>query len=85
MAKSTRKYAKHLKRLRELAGLSQYVVSRGTGTDRSRLSSIENGYVWPRRYEIVKIERFVAHAQERRAVRLTNMLLLTCKSTGCLR
>lgn len=57
MDNSAKRTGHHLKQIRALAGLSQYSVSLGTGIDRSRLSSIENGYVSARTDEIEQIER----------------------------
>ena len=67
----------HLKQIRSLAGLSQYSVAVGTGIDRSRLSSIENGYVCARAHEVQQIERFIADAEYQRAARLNRVLLVS--------
>ena len=74
MDDSARRLAPRLKEIRRLAGLSHYSVSLGTGIDRSRLSSIENGYVCARVDEVEQIERFVADAQYQRAARLNRVL-----------
>ncbi len=60
-----------------MAHLSQYSVSIGTGIDRSRLSSIENGYISPRTDEVEQIERFVAEAQCQQVARLARVLSIT--------
>jgi hypothetical protein len=77
MFNSRKRLGTHLKQIRSLAGLSQYSVSVGTGIDRSRLSSIENGYVCARADEIQQIERFVADAEYQRAARLKRVLLVS--------
>jgi len=60
-----------------MAHLSQYSVSIATGIDRSRLSSIENGYISPRTDEVEQIERFVTEAQCQQIARLKRVLSLT--------
>jgi transcriptional regulator with XRE-family HTH domain len=66
MENTTRRLGHQLKQIRVVAHLSQYSVSIGTGIDRSRLSSIENGYIYPRTEEVEQIERFVSEAQRQR-------------------
>jgi predicted transcriptional regulator len=77
MEKSTRRLGRQLKRIRVTAHLSQYSVSIGTGIDRSRLSSIENGYICPRTDEVEQIERFVSEAQCQQMARLKRVLSIT--------
>jgi hypothetical protein len=59
-----------------MAHLSQYSVSIATGIDRSRLSSIENGYISPQIDEVEQIERFVSEAQCQQVARLKRVLSL---------
>lgn len=55
MAKKT--VAERLKKMRELAGLSQFALASRTGIDRTTISYIENGHVVPRPEQIATIEK----------------------------
>src|SRR5579863_5958199 len=77
MGNSTKRLGHQLKRMRVMAHLSQYSVSIGTGIDRSRLSSIENGYISPRADEVEQIDRFVSEAQRQQVARLRRVLSIT--------
>jgi transcriptional regulator with XRE-family HTH domain len=64
--KSSSKFPTNLRRLRELAGASQYEVAREISIDRSRLSEIESGHVVPRPEQLAGILRAIraAHAKQ---------------------
>ena len=83
MENTTRRLGHQLKRIRVMAHLSQYSVSIATGIDRSRLSSIENGYISPRTDEVEQIERFVSEAQRQQVARLERVLSMTQLGKDC--
>jgi len=55
-----------LRRKRQAAGLSGYLVSRKSGVGRSRFSEIEHGHVDARRDEVERIERAIRELGEAR-------------------
>ena len=59
---------KHLQRLREMSGMTQYEISRETGIDRARVSEIENGRVVPRPEEVPAILKVIraAHLKQQK-------------------
>src|SRR5215831_3304013 len=76
MKQSKKELSPHQKQIRAVAHVSQYALSMGTGIDRSRLSSIENGYISPRPGEVEQIERFVSAPQFQQMARLKRALLI---------
>jgi transcriptional regulator with XRE-family HTH domain len=61
---------KELKRLRELAGLTQFVVSKKSGVERTRLSMAECGHVMLTAQERENIRRVLLREIEHRDVKL---------------
>jgi transcriptional regulator with XRE-family HTH domain len=57
---------KHLRNLRQQAGLAGYMVCRRSGIGRSRLSDLERGYAEPNESEIDRIENAIKELVEAR-------------------
>jgi transcriptional regulator with XRE-family HTH domain len=68
MKRSNTKFPTNLRRLREMAGLSQYEIARELRCDRSRVSEIECGHLAPRPEELAAILKAVraAHAKQQK-------------------
>jgi transcriptional regulator with XRE-family HTH domain len=66
--------AKHIRALRELAGLSQYRLAAVTGIERTRLSLFENNHIAPTVIEQAAIEKALLEEIERRSAQLLDAL-----------
>jgi transcriptional regulator with XRE-family HTH domain len=58
------------RKLRQMAGVTQTVLARATGIDRSRLSLIESGQIKPTEAQARKIKKVLARVAVRRAAEL---------------
>ncbi len=65
---------KELKRLREIAGISQALLAKKSGIERTRLSAAECGYVSLTGGEKATIKRVLMRAVEDQQARLTSVL-----------
>jgi transcriptional regulator with XRE-family HTH domain len=65
---------KELKRLREIAGISQTLLAKKSGIERTRLSAAECGYVSLTEGEKATIKRVLMRAVEDQQARLTSVL-----------
>lgn len=65
---------KELKRLREIAGISQAYLAKKSGIERTRLSAAECGYVSLTEGEKATIKRELMRAVESQQARLTSAI-----------